>query len=434
MGQQQQRLSQVHLGVLTPGGATRLSRMIPGPRDEPIPANMIPHDQYKRASVVAALHEVLQRSPDRKPARTAPSTPSRYYQYVKDLALSPVALTPGAGVLTIMFLIEPDIFANIVEPVIQDGGRVPVCFYGPGSLRYRLKTIRARKEQRIGQHQWVVTDHDWPSHIFLKLNDSYLQPQRKAQNSKDIPLELSRPTLRVGENTIQLSIPRQINIEQGWEYLIAVEAVETQNHQFLMSTIPKYQLLSAEMSRAAIQRRITGGGVENDEDVALVTNDLPIDLADPWSATIWDIPVRGRHCTHLECFDLATWLTSRPTKPCLHGGPPVACHAHCRATEPTLTDKWKCPNCDQDARPFSLVVDGFLLEVREQLARENKLRTVKSIWVSADGTWKPKTVQEDDGSDETDDEDLGIGSRGGGSGPPQTSELQQRPAEVIELE
>jgi zinc finger MIZ domain-containing protein len=52
--------------------------------------------------------------------------------------------------------------------------------------------------------------------------------------------------------------------------------------------------------------------------------------------------------------------------------------------EPSNPDKWKCPICFKDARPYSLRIDIFLLSVRRQLEKEGKLYT-KCVLVAADG-------------------------------------------------
>ena len=60
-------------------------------------------------------------------------------------------------------------------------------------------------------------------------------------------------------------------------------------------------------------------------------------------------------------------------------------------------DEWRCPLCKADARPQSLVVDGFLVEVRAKLAERGLLGT-RSIIVEADGSWKPKAEKAADGN------------------------------------
>jgi hypothetical protein len=55
-----------------------------------------------------------------------------------------------------------------------------------------------------------------------------------------------------------------------------------------------------------------------------------------------------------------------------------------------MVDVWKCPICGGDARPYTLQVDNFFVDVRAKLADDNNLG-VKAIWISADGSWRPKS-------------------------------------------
>ena len=55
---------------------------------------------------------------------------------------------------------------------------------------------------------------------------------------------------------------------------------------------------------------------------------------------------------------------------------------------------WRCPICDKDARPQSLIVDNYLVHVRAELERNNQLADAKAIRIKADGSWELKTEQE----------------------------------------
>jgi len=76
-----------------------------------------------------------------------------------------------------------------------------------------------------------------------------------------------------------------------------------------------------------------------------------------------------------------------------------------------MIDVWKCPLCGRDARPYSLQIDDFLASVRATLAEQDNL-DVKAIWISADGSWRPKEIPRSsvkrshpDDSDDSSDED-----------------------------
>lgn len=379
------------------------SLFIPPASHTTIRADQIPHDPYERAAIAASLHQVLVRSPNRVPAKIS-TTSTRYYQFVKDFAVKPSPVSQRQGVVKLSFNLTTDQYNRIVGAVVPKDTGVPFSYFESGSLRYRIKMLPTKGPAPVSTSLWASRDAEWPSQVTLKVNTTFLEPRRKAQHSRDIPIELEKSFLKVGSNELRVFVPPTAEISSNSVFQVAVEIIEIRTHDELMTWITRNQFLAAEESRRFIQQRISGVSIIDDEDISIVTNDLSIDLADPWSAAIWKIPARGRTCTHLECFDLETWLTSRPVKPCLHGKAPFLCPRGCPTTEPTLVDKWKCPNCDSDARPNNLIIDGFLMEIRDCLQRQDNLSCVKSIWVSADGSWRPKAVDMNDSDDDDDDD------------------------------
>lgn len=177
-----------------------------------------------------------------------------------------------------------------------------------------------------------------------------------------------------------------------------------------------------EIMIADIRAKLSNSKVDEDDDVAPLSANLTIDLADPFTSRIFATPVRGVRCRHRECFDLETFLVSRSSKP--HK---VAC----------MPDVWKCPLCGGDASPRNLRVDDFLVAVRESLERRGEL-DVKAILATEDGEWTVKPEAAPAGRRK---------SRGGGPGsvprddsgrdynsPPVQLRQGRRVVEVIEVD
>ncbi|KAF4419656.1 E3 SUMO-protein ligase PIAS2 [Colletotrichum fructicola] len=287
------------------------------------------------------------------------------------------------------------------------GQQIPVSQYFNGSLRYRLRLCAIRLKQgqeTVPEAAWAVAPTYWPDHISVVVNKKVMKIRRKQHNGQDQPVELTRHLCR-GSNAISVSIAPQACARKAADttYFMAVEVVETLNHQSIFNMVTLRGVIPVDSTRKLIQDRLKPPQNDGDDELAVVGSDLSIDLADPFSSTIYEIPVRGAACTHLECFDLGNWLNSRPSKPMCtsHGN---SCNRPCGGgelgPEPSLVDRWKCPVCDGDARPYSLMMDSFMAEVRKKLEADRKLHT-KTIFVAADGTWRPKV--EEAGDDEGDD-------------------------------
>lgn len=256
----------------------------------------------------------------------------------------------------------------------------------------------------IPDTQFVTADTKWPQHIFMELNDKVLEIRRKAHYSKDLPVEVSDLVVS-GENFLNVSIPEDKDYRKlnGYQPVLAVEVVETLNHRSVVTLVQQKGIIEADVTQNIIKKRLADTSNHDNDELMLVDSDLSISLVDPFSFSIFSIPVRGKECKHLECFDLEMWLNTRLGKKSLCACPAASSKCQ-RCREPSFADKWRCPLCDGDARPYSLRVDGFLTEVRETLARDGQLQT-KSIFVSADGSWRPKELEASAADDSDDDND-----------------------------
>ncbi|KAI1764452.1 hypothetical protein GGR53DRAFT_493627, partial [Hypoxylon sp. FL1150] len=401
-------------------------RLVPPP-GERIGLGDYPHDPQDTRSITSSLHQAHLRSPKRRP-RELRQPMERHYQAVKGFLTPPVAIPPQPYLYKFKFTISEMDCSKITKDEKITGELLPVNLYSSGSLRVRVRCCYKEKSAPLfTQNAWSMADARWPEHIFMELNGSTLGIRRKAHFSRDMPAEASSVVVS-GENLLTISIPPGISASSSQEPYIAVELVETLSHGDILQMVQTRGKEPADKTRETIKRRLAGSS--EDDDLAMV-NDLSIDLADPFSMNIFNTPVRGENCTHLECFDLETWLNTRLGKKCCYCNNTAGCRGCAR--EPSFVDKWKCPLCGCDARPYSLRIDEYLVEVRSQLENENKLRT-KSILVSPDGTWRPKEEHIDDSDIDSEDD---------GSGPPMKKSSRSTTAvpqgvkpqiEVIELD
>ncbi|KAI0164307.1 hypothetical protein GGR52DRAFT_114199 [Hypoxylon sp. FL1284] len=382
-----------------PNLPSRGERLIP-PLGERIPLMDYPHDAQDLRSVYGSLHQAHLRSPKRM-HRELDKASERHYQAVKAFPVPPVATSPRRCVYKFKFTISGTAYGNIAKDERVKGELLPVNLYRSGSLRVRIRSCYKNSDASFDRSAWVVTDTHWPEHIFMALNGTMLSVRRKTHYSKDAPVEASS-FVAPGDNLLSVFIPPGGEAPAHQDPYMAVEVVEILSHSRVIQLVRTHGQEPADKTREIIKRRLTGpsnDGVEEDE-LAMASN-LSIDLADPFTLSIFNTPVRGEKCTHLECFDLETWLNTRLGKKCGRCNNAPGCK-YC-AREPSFVDKWKCPLCGGDARPYSLRIDGYLSEVRSQLEKENKLRT-KSILVSADGTWRPKEEPMDDSDINSDDD------------------------------
>ncbi|KAK3358864.1 hypothetical protein B0T25DRAFT_531341 [Lasiosphaeria hispida] len=391
-----------------------------------------PSDPSDRKSIMMSLHQAHVRSPKRvaKPAKPA----ERYYQAVKSLPVGPVPAQPQNAVQRLRFEVTTEQFALASTSCRKEDLLLPVAEHFSGSLRWRIRCCRiADPSNVVTEPQWSILDMSWPPNIFMSLNKQPLSIRRYSHNGKDLPTELT-DFIVCGTNVLEVSLP-DLKRESAKNRFLAVEMLETLSHSDVVNLVWETGPTPEEQTLDAIKARLRSCG--DDDGIIFDMPDLAIDLADPFTSVIFNIPVRGVECTHMECFDLETWLSTRlPSKAlpkCLHSEE-VQCSCS-TALEPSHPDKWKCPIscCDKDARPYSLRIDGFLANVRKKLEAENKLHT-KSIHVRPDGTWYA-ILRTDDTSDTTDDdEDMPLAARANKGSAPPTSAARRHDVEVIQID
>nr|CAH8832446.1 unnamed protein product [Trichobilharzia regenti] len=111
------------------------------------------------------------------------------------------------------------------------------------------------------------------------------------------------------------------------------------------------------------QSRSTGNadaGDDDDDDDVVMPNTLPVQLLCPLSKCRIEVPVRGRNCRHVQCYDATTYLIINERKP-----------------------TWNCPVCDVKAPYDDLIIDGLFLEV----LRSKRAQDLDEVIFHADGSW-----------------------------------------------
>ncbi|KAI2955310.1 transcriptional regulator family: Zinc finger, MIZ-type [Aspergillus niger] len=353
-------------GAPLPSPTSMITPLLPPPGSLP-PPNPRPH------SLRDGLHQAHMRGPVNRLITQTPAGPQEtpLYQYFESFAAKPTPL--GQGQWDCRFDWTFSLTKSDVErlaKIEQHGGKLQTTrFITNGQQIFRLRCIRINPSTKtIDDHTWCTTETCWPSVVYIFVNEVELFARRRQHNGKDIPLEITEQ-LHEGPNTVSMHFLRSPAEMRDQLYAAGVEILNVSD---LVSALDAAQILPASESLQQIQKRLTSNP---DDEVSIVSEDLVIDLVDPFTARVFNRPVRGRLCTHQECFDHETYITTRALK----------------SGRRTLREDWKCPICKQDARPQMLVIDGFLFNIREELSHTNQLENARSIRVKRDGSWTLKS-------------------------------------------
>lgn len=339
------------------------------PRPDSIPTHL-----SRAHPLQVALHQAHLRNPIRKCARVGPAgiEETELFQYLSSFAAPPTPLGQEECVFRWKFSLSRADCERFPRNMEHGMGHRSTKFFYDGSQTYRFRCVRETPSTDLSEPAWALTKAVWPNVIYVFVNGVELYVRRKIHNGKDFPLDIT-DHLHEGENVVTLHFLRNPAECKDVLYAAAVEVLSVSS---LESTKKLTRSLPAAESRKQIQARLSSSN--EDDDVAVTSKDITVELVDPFMARIFNVPARSRLCSHIECFDLETFITTKAL----------------RSGRSHMKENWKCPICGGDSRPHTLVIDGFLTEVRNELERTNRLEETKAIVVKADGTWRVKTGEE----------------------------------------
>ncbi|KAJ0420005.1 hypothetical protein BJY00DRAFT_285089 [Aspergillus carlsbadensis] len=329
-----------------------------------------------------SIHQAHLRDPVNRPVSLDSSgeKDTELFPYLTSFAVKPQPFDPVACTLSWEFSLTQADLDRVPRLQSQGKGQRNIRILKEGYQSYRIRCIKVPPPAPdVNEHSWSVAETVWPCTIYMFVNGEEFYARRKIHNGRDLPLDITT-ALRAGANTVAVHLIRSPAEQRGLvNYAMGVELVSFHSFPHAKSLA---QLLPAIESRKQICGRLSRNTGDDDDELSIVSDYLTVTLVDPYTARIFTVPVRGRHCQHSECFDHETFLQTRALK-----------SGDCSAIEAD----WKCPICRQDARPQSLVVDGFLLEIRSELERTNRCDGARSLQIKADGTWEVKTDEDAEG-------------------------------------
>ncbi|KAL4890825.1 hypothetical protein BDV59DRAFT_183733 [Aspergillus ambiguus] len=334
------------------------------------PPGPIPYNNARPNPARTALHQAYDRDACNRLISSAGEEEVELFLYLSSFMVVPTSLGQMQCAYKWDFSLSTTAVHRFPVHDTPKVGHRSLRTFSDGCQVYRLRCIRIDPSTtEVTEERWSVTETNWPSVCYMFVNGVEVFVRRKVHYGRDLPLDITEH-LREGENTISMHFIRAPAEFAAVTYALAVEVLDIADLARAKSLV---QTLSASDSREQIRRRLAPNTCA-DDDLSVVSQDLTVELADPFTARIFDVPVRGRSCGHLECFDHDTWISTRASK----------------SGKRPFKEDWKCPICGGDARPQSLVIDGFLVEVHAELARTNRLEGAKAILIKSDLSWELK--------------------------------------------
>lgn len=340
----------------------------PGPNPSiPQPAN----PDYRKS----ALHQAHLRSPVLVPRVSDPSISSvsnDHYRRVIGFALPPYRLA-AKPVQEIPFQLTSQAIGRLLKVKVgTNNADPPVGEVDVNSITLRLRCCEVAPSQPLpAENRWVLLDGSWPMQAYFTVNQNPLEPRRKLHHGKYLPIDITR-CVSADSNRLVVRINRSKYDKSPFNYAVAIEVVGFATRNSIKEDCMK-RLVPSEQVLDSIKKSL----VSNDDDLVMQSN-FTLQLYEPFSnARIFDLPVRSQDCMHKQAFDLDVFLETRLEQ-----------KSQPRKGRMSKVDAWRCPICRADSRPQRLIVDGFLVAVRESLAAKDMLKT-RAINVESDGSWTP---------------------------------------------
>ena len=303
---------------------------------------------------------------------------SRLYQFLETCLVQPRLFTIADSYFSIDFNIDRDNFARraLATGSRPDTDDIPHRKLNNNSVVFNLRCVQiGSKLTQIGESAWAAMPTYWPEHIFISINGIHTEIRRKRQHVRDLPIDVTE-FIREGQNTIITSIHGNETV-RSLTFALTCEIIAFRDAE-QVTRLP--QKLSADESLARLTQSMKLTDAD-DDDMQVMTDSITISIIDPISLQLYDTPVRGMECLHRECFSLDTFFASR------------TCDFGDVVTSERL---WLCPHCKKDARPSSLIIDGFMQEVRDKI-QSLDASDAKAIIVKEGGSWSIKhEVEADD--------------------------------------
>ncbi len=351
----------------------------------------------------SALHQVHVKSPILVPAesRGNPNIVTKYFRFIDTVIMPTEVISSKNRHVSWEFTMQHSYIENFVKDRPGSYGAPTTRNITSNSLLCRIRCIKLSSPDRLPTHnEWAVSDNVWPGSTAVILNGNALEIRKKSHHGKDLPIDVTT-AVKEGSNSLSTAVIG-FQKDSNLSFVIGVEIIRFANEEQIRNNV---RTLPSQEAR----QRIIDRSFQVDPDIEVVFSQLTIDLTDPFTANLFAVPARGASCLHNQCFDLEVFLHSRNLE---------------KPSEPCGPDSFRCPICGADARPQSLVIDGFFVSVREQLDWMGRL-DAKAITLHQLGDWEIKEQEEAKG-----EQGDGTGRRAART----SMGRQSLPKEVIEID
>ncbi|EEY57558.1 SUMO ligase, putative [Phytophthora infestans T30-4] len=230
----------------------------------------------------------------------------------------------------------------------------------PGALELQLRCFAVKEDLAAG--------HCWPASTQLSVNGFGVPITQRAPPGHSNPSKVLRELpanifqySRVGRNVVDVRTTANPTL-----FGFMVQIVEVRNINDLVNEVKD---ASKNLTyEGAKQEVIKSFGSEDEDDVVATVTMLSVRC--PLGLCVINLPARGIHCKHLQCFDLKTFMIF---------------------SKKARSKAWRCTVCYQFIKATDLRIDPYLKKLLAEVEGEDDLEEVE---IFPDGSWKRRLKEE----------------------------------------
>eukprot|EP00931_Biecheleriopsis_adriatica_P055360 TRINITY_DN32712_c0_g1_i2.p1 TRINITY_DN32712_c0_g1~~TRINITY_DN32712_c0_g1_i2.p1 ORF type:complete len:434 (-),score=73.33 TRINITY_DN32712_c0_g1_i2:70-1320(-) len=198
--------------------------------------------------------------------------------------------------------------------------------------------------------------HVWPHELKVSANRKEVfkvVPAEEGHKRRDVPKVI---TAGLAQGSNAMTIEANDPAIGGFAFALVLTSPKAPAQ--LAGDVRRSELPEARDRVKALLAKLQG-----QSEITCLTSDR-LKLLCPLMMERVNVPVRGEHCEHLQCFSLEAFLVSNQKMS-------------------AFNSRWVCPVCSLVLRPTDLRIDAFVEDVLAKTAED-----VEEVALKADGTWK----------------------------------------------
>jgi hypothetical protein len=213
--------------------------------------------------------------------------------------------------------------------------------------------------------------HAWPWGVMVKVNGIVIKVGHRSVTPFTVTNhkpELISILLRQGINTIEI----ENAFDNNAPFILLIQTVFVQNIVTYVNKIKMESFVSYEDGLKNVAKSFKSS---NDDEI--IATSINLNLRCPISMSRINNPGKGKNCTHIQCFDLETYVNMYRNNSSLYA--------------------WRCPVCNNKIIMDDLIYDNYFASILEKTGGSNSI-----VEIVCDGSWK---LLNNDNNNEYDDDD-----------------------------